>query len=433
IAMSATSIYNLVDALWVSGLGADALAAVGFFFPFFFGAMSIAVGLGTGGGAAVSRRIGANDKEGVDNVALHTIIFMVILACIFTVPLYIFSPQIFGGIGAGRTTDMAVAYGRVMFAGTIFIFFMYVGTSLLRGEGDAKRSMYALMLGSVVNIVLDPIFIYILGLGVAGAAWATVLSMAVTSVLLFYWLFIRKDTYISLGSIRFKYNRDITKDIARVAVPSALLQASMAITMLITIILIVPVGATDGVAVYTVGWRVSMIAILPLLGIATAVVSVTGAAYGAKEYDKLKLSHRYSVKVGAIIETVIALLTIAFAAQITAAFTQAEDTARIADDLVDYFRIMALFYPGVAWGMMSSSLFQGTGKGLNALTVTVVRTLVLTLPLIFIFAFILDFGLVGVWLGIVCGNLTGSFIAYGWATKYLKGLMVIHGNGRKIG
>jgi Na+-driven multidrug efflux pump len=148
IAMSVHTIYNVVDAIWVSGLGADALAAVGFFFPFFFMAMAIGVGLGIGGGSAISRRIGANDKKGADQVAIQTLVFMVVLSIIFTIPFFIFAENIFTLIGAGETVGMATAYGRIMFAGTIIIFFTQVANALLRAEGDAKRAMYAMMLGA---------------------------------------------------------------------------------------------------------------------------------------------------------------------------------------------------------------------------------------------------------------------------------------------
>jgi len=100
-AMSLQTLYNLVDAIWVSGLGADALAAVGFVFPFFFIAMAVANGLGIGGGSAISRHIGKQDKKRADAVAVHTIIFMVIVAIIFTIPFYIVAEDIFLAMGAG--------------------------------------------------------------------------------------------------------------------------------------------------------------------------------------------------------------------------------------------------------------------------------------------------------------------------------------------
>ncbi|UCE73317.1 MAG: MATE family efflux transporter [Methanomassiliicoccales archaeon] len=422
IAMSAMTIYNLVDAIWVSGLGTNALDAVGLYYPFFFIVMALAVGLGVGGGAAISRRIGAKDREGADNVALHTLIIMVIMAVFFTIPFFIFAETIFSTFASGEVKDMATAYGRIIFAGSIVIFFMYIATSILRAEGDANRSMYAMMLGAGLNIVLDPIFIYSLDMGVVGAAWATVISMIVTSILLSYWMFIKKDTYVAFKFRSFNWKRDITMDIFRVGLPAMVMQLSMAIMAVILNYIIVNVRAEGGVAVYTVGWRVSMMAILPLLGIATAVVSVCGAAFGARDYDKLKSSFYYAIKLGLIIESTMAVFTVVFAEQITLVFTQAEGTDFIQQELPNYFRIVAIFYPGVAFGMFSSSMFQGIGKGTNALIVTIVRTLVLGTPLAAVFAISFDMGLTGVWWGMVVGNLLGSMLSFSWALFYIRKL-----------
>lgn len=423
IAMSAMTIYSLVDALWVSGLGTNALDAVGLYYPFFFIVMALATGLGVGGGAAISRRIGAKDKEGADNVALHTLIIMVIMAGLFTIPFFIFADAIFSTFVSGEVKDMATAYGRIIFAGSIVIFFMYIATSILRAEGDANRSMYAMMLGAGLNIGLDPVFIYTLDMGVVGAAWATVISMIVTALLLIYWMFIKKDTFITFKFRSFKWNRDITKDIFRVGLPAMVMQLSMAISAVVINYIIVNVAVEGGIAVYTVGWRVSMMAILPLLGIATAVISVTGAAFGSRDYEKLRISFYYAIKLGIIIESAAALFTVIFADQITSVFTQAENTELIKQELPNYFRIVAIFYPGVAFGMMSSSMFQGTGKGTNALIVTIVRTLILGTPLAAIFAINMNMGLTGVWWGMVVGNVLGSILAFSWAMIYIRKLM----------
>lgn len=434
IAMSAMTIYNLVDVLWVSGLGSNALDAVGLYYPFFFIAMAIAVGLGVGGGAAISRRIGARDREGADNVGLHSLIIMVIMAIFFTIPFFIFAETIFSSFASGEIKDMATAYGRIIFAGSITIFFMYVATSILRAEGDANRSMYAMMLGALLNIVLDPFFIYGdmnvgsiiipgLDMGVTGAAWATLASMVVTSILLMYWMFVKKDTFVAFKFRSFKWNREITMDIFRVGFPAMVMQLSMAFMAVILNYIIVNVRAEGGVAVYTVGWRISMMAILPLLGMATAVISVTGASFGAKEYQKLRTSFYYAVRIGIIIESVAAIFTVIFAEQITVVFTQAEGTEFIKQELPNYFRIVAIFYPGVAFGMFSSSMFQGIGKGNNALVVTIVRTLVLGTPLAWVFAIPLGMGLTGVWWGMVVGNLLGSALAFSWASLYIRSLI----------
>lgn len=420
IAMAATTVYNVVDAYWVAGLGNNALAAIGFIFPFFFMAISVATGLGIGGGAAISRFIGSRNKPEADSAAVHTLLLMVIFTVAFTIPLFIFTEPIFKAIGAGKTLDMAVAYGRVIFAGTFFIFFSHVANAILRAEGDANRAMWAMMLGAGLNILLDPIFIYNLGLGIAGAAWATIVSMAVTTVLLAYWLFFKKDTYTSYRFNGFRWDKQIIADIMKVGVPAMVMQASMAITMMIINIILVGVGGTDGVAVYSTGWRVVTMGILPLLGVATAVVSVTGAAYGAKDHKKLDTAYLFSVKVGMLIGIITAVPTFVFAPQISSVFIQTKGAQGIEADLVSFFMISCIFYPGVAPGMFSSSMFQGTGKGINALIVTLWRTIILTPPLTLFFAYNLDMGLEGVWWAIVIANIIGSLTAFSWARIYIN-------------
>ena len=422
-AMSVQTIYNLVDAFWVSGLGVDALAAIGFVYPFFFMAMALSNGLGVGTGSAISRRIGARDKMGADNVAVHTIVIMLLIAVAFTIPLFAFADGLFVLIGAGKTVGMAVAYGRVIFAGSILIFFTNIANAILRSEGDARRAMYALALGAGLNIVLDPIFIYTFGLGVAGAAWATLVSLGISSIIMLNWLLIKKDTYVSFKFSDFKFDKEIVKDLFGVGLPASVMMLSMSFMMLIMNVIIVMVSSTDGVAIYSTGWRVVSIAVLPTIGIATAVVPVCGAAFGARSFEKVSIAHLYAVKIGLMMETAIAVATFIFAPQIAAVFTQAEGAAHIASDLKIFLRIICLLYPTISFGMLSSSVFQGTGKGMNALLVTVLRTLILTPLLAAVFAFNLKLGLVGIWWGLVAANIIGVAVAFSWVRLYIRGLM----------
>ena len=129
VAMSVTTTYNLVDTIWVSGLGADALAAVGFVFPFLFMAMALANGLGIGGGSAISRKIGANDKAGAESVAAHTIVLMIIISAIIAIPVFLLADQIFYLIGAGDITPISALYARIMSTGTVLILFSFVANA----------------------------------------------------------------------------------------------------------------------------------------------------------------------------------------------------------------------------------------------------------------------------------------------------------------
>lgn len=422
LAMSVQTVYNLVDTFWVSGLGADSLAAIGFAFPFFMAIIALSTGLGLGGGSAISRKLGARDKSGADNVAVHSMVIMLILSVLFTVPMLFFSKQIFMAVGAGKTTGLAMDYGNIIFAGSVVLFFTNVASAILRSEGNAKGSMNAMILGAVLNIVLDPIFIYPLGMGIKGAAWATVLSMAITAAIMAKWLFLDNNTYVSFNFRDFVPDREIITDIFRVGLPATMQQVAMAMTMIIMNLVIIAVDNTDGVAVYTVGWRVVMIAIAPLIGMATAVVTVSGFVYGERSYEKLLDINSYSIKVGAVIETGIAVLTFLLAPQIASAFTQAESAAHIMDDITTFLKIACLFYPTTAMGLLSSSLFQGVGKGINSLITTIIRSLIFTPMFAFVFSFYFGMGLTGVWWGLVFGNIFGSIITYGWVYFYIRRL-----------
>lgn len=433
IAMSANTIYNLVDAIWVSGfgqnlfttanisdIGTNALAAVGYVMPFFMMIIAISVGLGIGGGSAISRRIGANDKNGADNCAIHSIIISVIIAFIFSIVLFLFADYIFISIGAAEISHMAISYGKIIFAGAIFIFFANNTLAILRAEGDANRAMYAILFGATLNIILDPIFIYTFRLGVSGAALATVLSMGITSIILFYWIFIKKDTFVSFKIKDFKFKKDILKDIFKVGLPASFQQLSMSITMLAIIIIInMAGGGNEGVAVYNAGWRLVSIAILPLLGMATAVTSVTGAAFGSKSYDKLNTAYMYASKIGLIIEIILAIIIFIIAPLIAIVFTTRPEDIIIREDLTLFLQISVFFYPSAAIGIASSAMFQGTGKGTYSLIATLLRTIVLTIIFALISTLIFNAGIIGIWWSIVLANLIGSVVSFSWGKLWI--------------
>jgi Na+-driven multidrug efflux pump len=206
-AMSLTSVYNLINAVWVAGLGEDALAAIGFVTPVFMILVGLSAGLGAGATSAISRRIGAKNKQGANNTAIHAIILTIAISVIATILLEIFLSPMMYALGAGDTTGLAVEFGSVMFLGTILILFTNVAYGILRAEGDVKRTTYAMALSAVINIILDPILIYYFHMGIAGAAWGTLISLVFVSVVLLYWFLKKKDTFVSLSLSNFTPDR----------------------------------------------------------------------------------------------------------------------------------------------------------------------------------------------------------------------------------
>ncbi len=423
IAMLVQTLYNIVDGIWVAGLGSKQLAAVGLFFPVFMVIISLASGISVGGSSAISRKIGANDKRLADTAAGHTLFMGLAVAVFIMIAILPFIRNIFLSIGAEiSVVDLVADYGKIIIGGSVILVFNNIASGILRGEGDTKRVMYAMGLGSILNIILDPIFIYTLNMGINGAAWATLVSMSVTSLLAFYWLFIKKNTYIKFHFNVLKFNGKIIKEILRVGIPASLAQMSMAAAIFILNGFIVKTDGTNGVAVFTSAWRIIMIGLVPLLGISIGVTAVTGAAFGAKNPNKLASGYFYGIKIGFLIEILIVSLIFIFAAQLAYLFTYSKDTAHISDTLIKSLRQLIWFLPAVPLGITTSSMFQGIGKGENSLILTIMRTLIFQILFSWFLGIQLGYGLSGICWGVVTGNITASLIAVTWGQIEIKKL-----------
>ncbi len=425
IAMLVQTLYNIVDSIWVSGLGSDRLAAVGLFFPVFMIIISFASGISVGGSSAISRKIGAENKRLADTAAGHTLFMGILIAVLITIIILPLLREIFLSMGAETSVvELIAGYGKIIVGGTIILVFNNIASGILRGEGDTKRVMYAMGLGSILNIILDPIFIYTLNLGINGAAWATLASMSVTSLLAFYWLFIKKNTFISFHFNSLKFNGKIIKEILRVGIPASLSQMSMAAAIFILNYFIIKSDGTDGVAVFTSTWRIIMIGLVPLLGISIGVTAVTGAAFGAKKPKKLATGYFYGIKFGILSEILIVSLIFIFASQLAYLFTYSKDTAHISGSLIKTLRQLVWFLPFVPMGILTSSMFQGIGKGEYSLILTITRTLVLQILFSWLLGVRLNYGLSGICLGVVSGNITASLIAVSWGQIMIRRLKV---------
>ena len=212
--------YNLADSIWVAGLGSDALAAIGFITPLFMILVGLGNGIGAGANSMIARFVGAKNIPEANNTALHSLVLTVIISILGSVVMYLILPSLLQIMGAGTATQQALEYGGVVFTFMIIFIYSNVGTAILRSEGDVKRAMYVMAITAIFNIVLDPIFIYILGLGIMGAAWATVLSGFISCLVLLYWMHIKKDTFLNLEFKNFHYENSIVWGILNVAIPS---------------------------------------------------------------------------------------------------------------------------------------------------------------------------------------------------------------------
>jgi len=423
IAMFLMSTYNIVNAIWVAGLGSDALAAVGFVTPLFMILIGLSNGLGAGVASVISRRIGAKDKAAADNAAVHGLLLVLITSAIFTIPLILLTGPIVNLFGAGKTAGLATEYGQVVFLGMVLILFSNIAYAILRAEGDAKRAMYIMGASSLLNMVLDPLLIYTAGMGIAGAAWGMIVSLVMVSCVLLYWFFAKRDTYVTISYKAFSWDKKTVRDILGVGLPASVEFFLMSIIAIFINGLLVATAGTDAVAVYTAGWRVVFFAIIPMIAISTAVISVAGAAYGARKFGRIRTAHTFSIMLGIAIALVTSAITYIFARQIALIFTYSPDSAHLAPEIAAFLAIMCIFYPFIPPGVMSGSIFQATGRGMTSLVITVLRNLVFIAVFAYLFGIVLGFGEHGIWWGIVAGDILGGTVAFFWARYYISRLI----------
>ncbi len=426
VSLLISSLYNLIDAAWVSGLGADALAGVGFFTPIFMILVGFGNGLGAGAAFAISKYIGEENKPKADNASIHSILIDVVVSIVITVALLIFIIPILNAMGAGQTIDYATDYGNIIVAGSIFIILSNALYGIYRGEGDSKRPMYAMMASAVLNMILDPIFIYTLGFGVKGAAIATLISAIFVILILIYWFYIKKDTYLSPILSNFNFKSDITGDIVKVGIPASIQLLNNAFFAAVFSALLAFLSSTDSVAVYSTGWRIVVIGTTPMLAIGTALISVIAANYGAGNYENIRIAHRYAMKVSMIFAFAVAILTNVFAPDLASIFASSGTSARIAPELTSFLQWIVIYYPTMAVGVASTYVFQGLGKGITAMFQTIMRETGFTILFAVILGVFLGYGVWGAWMGIVLGEIVSNNITMVWADWQIKKLININ-------
>lgn len=423
VSLLISSFYNLIDAAWVSGLGADALAGVGFFTPIFMVLVGFGNGLGAGASFAISKYIGEEDKVKADNASIHSILLDIIVSLILTIVLLVFLNPTLRIMGAGQTISYAIDYGMVLLMGSIFIILSNALYGIFRGEGDSKRPMYAMIASAILNIVLDPIFIYTLNLGVRGAAIATLISAVFVIMILIYWFYVKKDTYLKPDLSNFDFNKSISRDIINVGIPASIQLLNNAFFAAVFSALLVYVGSTDSVAVYSTGWRIVIITTTPLLAIGTALISVIAANYGAKNYKNIQIVHRYAMKVSLVIAIVVMILTNLFASDIASVFATSGSSARISAELTSFIAWIVIYYPTMAVGVPSTYVFQGIGKGITAMFQTIMRETGFTIFFAVLFAVVLNYGVWGAWMGIVLGEIVSNNLTGVWADWQIRKLI----------
>ena len=414
---------NIIDSIWVAGLGAEPLAALGYVTPLFMIMVGFGNGLGAGGNSLISRYIGAEDKHSANNAAIHNLILSFIVSIIITVLFLTFLKPLLVLMGASSVLDYAMEYAFIIFAWTFGLLVPPIVGGAFRAEGDIKRATVPIALAAIINMILDPIFIYVLNMGIAGAAWATAIGPFISLLLMFYWIFVKKDTYLSYSRKDFHNNFKMYKDILVVGIPASLEQLVLSVLTIFVNYMLTIVSGPTSVAVYTAGWRIVNIGMLPAIGVGTAAISVAGVAYGARKYENLRVTARYAVKVALIASIIVCIILYVFANQIALIFSYSENSAGLAPLIAGFLQIMCLFILYVPFGASAGNVFQGVGKGTISFFLTTFREFILVLIFAYLLGFTFHMGEFGIYCGMLLGGGIGSLICYACIELYINKLI----------
>lgn len=411
---------NIIDGIWVAGLGPDPLAAVGFVTPLFFAFVGVANGLGAGSNSLIARCIGAEKYHDAGNSAIHSIMLCFIVTIISTVLILIILKPLLLVMGAGDVIGYALDYGYIVLGGVFSLYIPAMLAAIFRSQGEIRRASYPLMFTAIINMILDPICIYVLGWGIKGAAIATVLAATIAMLPMLYWMFYKKDSFLEIRLREYKRDLSIYKEILVVGIPASLEQFILSFVSILMNYWLTILSGTIAVAAYTATWRLIAIGFSPLIGIGVAALTVGGAAYGARNYENLKTALYYGAQLGMISSIVICSIFFIFAEPLSFVFSYSASSSVLAERVVEALRILCFFILLMPLGILAGNIFQAMGKGTMSLALTLLRSFILEVLFAGLFAFVFNMGEVGIYAGIVCGMSLGSVIGFIHVNVYLK-------------
>jgi len=428
--MGIQTLYNLVDMIFIGRLGGHAITGIAFNMPLFFLVLGLTMGLGTGVTASIARFIGQDNKKEADNSAEHAVFMAVIISFSLSSIGLMFGKTILALFGAeGEILSLGWEYLHVMCVGMPFMIFSGFFRSILAGEGDMKFPMMVAGLGTILNIILDPIFIFELesyggfgfGLGVAGAAMATVISQIIVFCVFIYMLFVKQHSYITFRLKYFSFSMDIIWDIIKVGLPASLSMVVMAIGQGVFNKILIHFS-TDTVAAYQIAGRIDMLVFLPIFSVAASLTTLVGMFFGAKEYDALRFTIRYGIMSAFFITVLASIFIYCFAELAVGFFT---DDKLIISISVTFLKLFAFVYPLISIGITTGRVLQGLGKGLPVLIITIVRVLGVSAPLAVFFIFYMDKPVEWVWYSMMVSTIVAFTIALTWLVSTIRTLPTV--------
>lgn len=395
VGMVVVGLYNLMDAVFVGQMvGTNAMGAVSVSYPFTMINSGISTLIGVGSASVLSRAVGKKDQGTIDKIMGNLIALNLILSIAITVIGMVFTRPILRLTGAeGEILNIAERYLRIIFAGSLFVNFAQSANMVMRGEGILKKAMLITGTGAVLNIILDPIMISLMtknGMGVEGAAFATILSQFITASITL-WYFLKKSKMIKIN--RIKLENSLLPEILSVGFSAMLMQVMNFVQQTVLYNVASQHGGDTWQIILGAALRVQSFAFIPLWGMSQGFQPAAGTNYGAKEYDRVK-KVTLGFGLGATVLALLFYLPVELAPKTVLSWF-ITDPELVAQGVGD-FRVLFSTYITLGLMITAITLFQSLGKASKASVLVLLRQIVLFIPMVILLPKMSGLGIHGV-------------------------------------
>ncbi|HRZ76855.1 MAG TPA: MATE family efflux transporter [Bacteroidales bacterium] len=400
-------LYNVVDSIVIGHyLGKEALAAVGASFPFIFLLISMIIGIASGSTIIIAQHFGARNMDKVRQAIDTLYIFLFFASLAVSIIGISLSGPVFRLIDLPEEAiGPATVYMNIYIGGIIFAFGFNGISAILRGLGDSRTPLYFLVTATLVNIGLDLLFVVVFHWGIAGVAWATVISQAgafITAVIHLN----RTHEVVRLSSLKLKFDREIFRQSLKIGLPSGLQQSFVSLGML-ALFRIVNIFGTPAAAAYTIAMRIDSFASMPAMNFAAALSSFVGQNLGANKPERVRSGMMATIRMTAIISILVTLVNVIFRHELMLLFTTDTEVIQIGED---YLLIVSFFYLFFSTMFVVNGTLRGAGDTLIPMFITLFSLWVVRIPLSWYLS--TRIGITGIWWGIPIAWFFGMSLSY---------------------
>ncbi len=408
--------YNIVDTIFVGMLGSEAIAALSVAFPFQMLLGALGIGTGVGAASLISRSLGAGQKEVAQNAVGQVISLSLIYGIIVALVGYIYLEPLLVLFGATpEILALTGEYVLVITSGSVMFFLIMSLNNVVRGEGSPKLSMYVMIISAAINIVLDPIFIFLLDMGVQGAAVATVLAKVVgVAMMLYHFTIGKSDLSINLSCLILRWNT--IKRIYVIGFPAMFMQISINLSLVIANNILAVYGHLP-IAALGLIFRLFMFALMPAIGISQGLLPILGYNFGAGKMDRIQEALGKGLVLSTLIVTFFGVLYFVWPPFFLSFFSREAELIALGSQAL---RIMVIMFPVVGAQVVFTVYFQAVGKGLPSLLLSILREVIFFIPFMLIMSVLL--GLDGIWIARPLSDLCAFAVTYILISRELKRL-----------